>query len=162
MGFIKAGSGILDMEATMDSSAMFQLAMYTTRATYHSSSSSVVCITLPLSRRTSPTPKVTAVAELTNESHLGISLATLFILVRSAFRVAELVNGFSSALANDQVSLMILESGMISLATILLTVFHPGHVFKGNWDNSGWGKNQKRARRERKSVYGDEEGIEMA
>ncbi|KAG4441697.1 hypothetical protein IFR05_002831 [Cadophora sp. M221] len=67
------------------------------------------------------------------------TFATGLILVRSCFRVAELVDGFRSKLANDEVLFMILEGGMIILATLILTVFHPGRYFKREmWKESGW------------------------
>lgn len=53
--------------------------------------------------------------------------------MRSCYRVAELKSGFDGKLANQQVSFMILEGAMIALASIALTVFHPGPVFKDSW-----------------------------
>jgi len=51
------------------------------------------------------------------------------------YRVAELSGGFTGELANDEISFMILEGPMIIIATFLLTVFHPGVVFRGgNWE----------------------------
>jgi hypothetical protein len=56
------------------------------------------------------------------------------------FRVAELAHGFNGKLANDQITFMILEGGMMILATLLLTAFSPGqYVGRKNWKNSGWG-----------------------
>ncbi|OKL60427.1 hypothetical protein UA08_03991 [Talaromyces atroroseus] len=60
-------------------------------------------------------------------------MATLTIFVRSVFRCAELSGGFQGALANDQVTFMILEGAMISIAALALTVSHPGLVWKGEW-----------------------------
>jgi hypothetical protein len=56
------------------------------------------------------------------------------------FRVAELAHGFNGKLANDQISFMILEGGMVILATLLLTAFPPGqYIGRKEWKNSGWG-----------------------
>jgi hypothetical protein len=56
------------------------------------------------------------------------------------FRVAELAHGFNGKLANDQITFMILEGGMMILATLLLTVFPPGRfIGRADWKNSGWG-----------------------
>jgi RTA1 like protein len=60
-------------------------------------------------------------------------IATLTIFVRSVFRCAELSGGFSGALANDEITFMILEGAMISIAVLALTVSHPGLVWKGEW-----------------------------
>ncbi|EPS27737.1 hypothetical protein PDE_02681 [Penicillium oxalicum 114-2] len=68
----------------------------------------------------------------------ALAIATVTIFVRSAFRVAELNGGFHSALANDQVLFMILEGAMIAIATICMTVLHPGICFKGLWDATKW------------------------
>ncbi|KAH8881153.1 RTA1-domain-containing protein [Thozetella sp. PMI_491] len=66
---------------------------------------------------------------------LAMTLAVVFIFVRSVFRCAELSKGFQSDLANDQVTYMILEGTMMVLATALLTVFQPGTLFRDNWSN---------------------------
>ncbi|KAI9678491.1 MAG: hypothetical protein M1829_002089 [Trizodia sp. TS-e1964] len=73
---------------------------------------------------------------------VALAAATVFILVRSSFRVAELSQGFTSDLANDQITFSILEGAMVSLSVILLTVFHPGLCFQGTWQDADfkqWG-----------------------
>lgn len=41
---------------------------------------------------------------------------------------------YAGALANDEITFMIFEGPMIIIATFLLTIFHPGIVFRGgNW-----------------------------
>ena len=72
--------------------------------------------------------------------YLAFAIATFFILVRSLFRVAELAHGFSGKLANDQITFMILEGGMMILATTFLTAFPPGQFLgRDEWKHSGWG-----------------------
>jgi RTA1 like protein len=56
---------------------------------------------------------------------LAFALATILILVRSLFRIAELAHGFQSKLANDQAAFMLLEGGVMAFATLLMTMFHP-------------------------------------
>jgi hypothetical protein len=68
----------------------------------------------------------------------SLSFATLCILIRSCFRVAELAKGFNSPLANEQIPFMILEGAMISCATLAMTIFHPGRAFGEKWEESGW------------------------
>lgn len=63
----------------------------------------------------------------------SLVIATLTIYVRSIFRVAELWEGFSSRLANNEVTFMVLEATMISIAVISLTAFHPTIVFGPLW-----------------------------
>ncbi|KAF7563969.1 hypothetical protein G7046_g142 [Stylonectria norvegica] len=60
-----------------------------------------------------------------------LGAATLCILIRTIFRVAELSQGFDSKLANDEVSFMILEGAMIVIASICLALGHPGVAFQG-------------------------------
>ncbi|GFF26712.1 sphingoid long-chain base transporter RSB1 [Aspergillus udagawae] len=68
----------------------------------------------------------------------GLTVATLAIFVRSIFRVAELREGFNGPLANDEVTFMILEGAMMVIATLCLTVLHPGYCFGGYWDQTSW------------------------
>ncbi|OCL03471.1 putative RTA1 domain protein [Glonium stellatum] len=67
-----------------------------------------------------------------------LGLATLCIFIRSCFRVAELSGGFHGALANQQVTFMILEGAMIIVAVGALTACHPLFAFQGRWADAGW------------------------
>jgi hypothetical protein len=67
-----------------------------------------------------------------------MSLATVLILTRSCFRVADLAKGFSSELANEEIAFMILEGTMIILTTSIMTIFHPGSAFRTKWVDAGW------------------------
>ncbi|KAL4973819.1 sphingoid long-chain base transporter [Aspergillus desertorum] len=61
-------------------------------------------------------------------------LATICIYIRSVFRVAELSGGFGGHLANDEVTFMILEGAMVSVAAMALSTWgHPGVGFQGRW-----------------------------
>lgn len=64
----------------------------------------------------------------------GLCVATLAIFIRSVFRVAELSQGFHGSLANNEISFMILEGAMIAIASLCLTILHPGAAFQGVWD----------------------------
>ncbi|KAL5041711.1 hypothetical protein BDW71DRAFT_162784 [Aspergillus fruticulosus] len=80
----------------------------------------------------------------------GFGVATLLIFVRSVYRCAELREGFDGELANDQVTFMILEAAMIAIAVIALTAFHPGAVWKGQWNEAVWstrGKDEQKYRK---------------
>ena len=68
----------------------------------------------------------------------SLGAATTTIFIRSVFRCAELSGGFHGPLANQQVTFMILEGAMICIASICLTVFHPGWVFGQNWHLASW------------------------
>jgi hypothetical protein len=79
-----------------------------------------------------------SVASLTFGSFTALWLATVFILFRSIYRVVELQGGFSGTVASNEAAFMVLEGPMIILATLLLTVFHPGVVYEGKWRDAAW------------------------
>ncbi|KAM0415693.1 hypothetical protein ACHAPT_013365 [Fusarium lateritium] len=67
-----------------------------------------------------------------------LAAATLCIVIRTSYRVAELSGGYDSKLANDEVAFMILEGAMIVIATICLSIGHPGVCFEGRWDEANF------------------------
>ena len=69
------------------------------------------------------------------------------IFIRSCFRVAELKGGFDSGLANNQSLFIGLESTMVTIACIALTVFHPGPVLKSSGWKIGKAKDRRAMRR---------------
>lgn len=61
-------------------------------------------------------------------------LATICIYIRCVFRVAELSGGFNGHLANDEVTFMVLEGAMMTIATVAMSYWgHPGIGFNGRW-----------------------------
>lgn len=60
-------------------------------------------------------------------------VAAVAILVRSAFRVAELTGGFHGRLWNNEVAFMVCDGAMVAVASLCLTVCHPGLAFHGWW-----------------------------
>ena len=72
----------------------------------------------------------------------SLLLATIVILIRSIYRVAELWEGFSGKLWNNEVDFMVLDGAMMALAVVLLTIFHPGPAFGSHWHAR---KNAKKA-----------------
>ena len=64
---------------------------------------------------------------------LALVIASLAILTRSSYRVAELSGGFHGRLWNSQVYFMILDGAMVAIASLCLTGFHPGMAFHGQW-----------------------------
>ena len=69
---------------------------------------------------------------------VSLFLATLAILVRSIFRVAELWQGFSGDLWNNETDFLVLDGAMMALAALCLTVLHPGVAFGGQWQAANW------------------------
>ncbi|OAX84864.1 hypothetical protein ACJ72_00766 [Emergomyces africanus] len=60
---------------------------------------------------------------------IALSLATLFIFVRCAYRIAELSGGWDGPLMGDEPLFIGLEGVMIALAVVVLNGFHPGRGF---------------------------------
>ncbi|TVY38467.1 Sphingoid long-chain base transporter [Lachnellula subtilissima] len=81
----------------------------------------------------------------------GLVVATFTIYVRSCFRVAELWKGFHSSLANNEVIFMILEGGMLFIATTCQTIFHPHYAFQGRWTDANFGMGKQKPDRSRTS-----------
>ncbi|KAI9888105.1 MAG: hypothetical protein M1823_000040 [Watsoniomyces obsoletus] len=69
---------------------------------------------------------------------LVIVIATFTIFIRSVYRVVELSAGFSSELARDEPSFMILEGGMLVIACVALTAVHPGIAFKEHYGTANF------------------------
>ncbi|CEP65007.1 RTA1 domain-containing protein LALA0_S16e00540g [Lachancea lanzarotensis] len=61
----------------------------------------------------------------------ALTIAVLLVYVRCIYRVVELAQGWGGYLITHEVYLVILDALMISLATAIMTVFHPGFAFKG-------------------------------
>ncbi|KAF4983053.1 hypothetical protein FZEAL_1453 [Fusarium zealandicum] len=64
--------------------------------------------------------------------------ATGFLFIRTVFRSVELSQGFAGELANQEVEFMILDGVMVILASICLTVWHPGYGFGDRWNKAGF------------------------
>ncbi|THY26827.1 parasitic phase-specific protein PSP-1 [Aureobasidium pullulans] len=63
---------------------------------------------------------------------ISATLAFTFIFVRCAYRIAELKDGWGSPIMRRENEFIILDSVMISVAAVLLNIFHPGRCFRQN------------------------------
>jgi hypothetical protein len=82
---------------------------------------------------------------------VGVLLATLAILIRSVFRVAELREGFAGSLWNNETDFLVLDGAMIAIATVCLTAIHPGLAFGGIWQAADWNFRSKKAARSKET-----------
>lgn len=64
--------------------------------------------------------------------------ATAFLFARTVFRAVELSEGFAGKLANLEVEFMILDGVMVILASMCLTIWHPGFGFGRQWNEAGF------------------------
>ncbi|KUI72674.1 Sphingoid long-chain base transporter RSB1 [Cytospora mali] len=76
---------------------------------------------------------------------LGIQVALVLILTRTAARMAQLLSGLDSTFSQSQVYLVVLDGILVLLAAIILTIFTPGTAFGRAWGMTSPAK--KRARR---------------
>lgn len=58
-------------------------------------------------------------------------VAVLTVYIRCCYRLAELVDGWSGHLITHEVYFIILDGLMVAIATVTMTVFHPGFAFEG-------------------------------
>ena len=75
---------------------------------------------------------------------VSILLATIAILIRSIFRVAELWGGFAGSLWNNETDFLVLDGTMMALAMVCLTATHPGLAFGGVWRAADWNFRSKK------------------
>lgn len=61
---------------------------------------------------------------------LGMLVASLFIFIRCVYRIAELAGGWANEIMRDEVGYIVLDGVMCCLATLVMTVCHPGFFFK--------------------------------
>lgn len=60
----------------------------------------------------------------------GLSLAYLTIFIRCVFRIGEMARGWGNPIMQDQTDFIVLDSVMVMIATLCLTAFHPGWMFR--------------------------------
>ncbi len=60
----------------------------------------------------------------------GLCLAYLTIFIRCVFRIGEMAKGWANPIMQSEPDFIALDSVMIMIATICLTAFHPGWMFK--------------------------------
>ncbi|KAF4335051.1 phospholipid-translocating ATPase [Fusarium beomiforme] len=79
-------------------------------------------------------------------------LATIFILIRCGYRIAELEGGYFSALFRDEGLYIALESCMMCIAVLLLNAGHPGYAFK---ETPEFPKEKYQMEQDDTTVFGD-------
>jgi hypothetical protein len=78
----------------------------------------------------------TKLSVLTGSFLVALSIATITMLTRCTFRVAELSKGFHSKIWYNEVDYMVLEGAMVSTSALLLTIGHPGPAFGGRYHDA--------------------------
>lgn len=60
---------------------------------------------------------------------LGLSLAFVTVFTRCVYRIAEMAGGWSNPIMQNENEFIALDGVMVMVATLALTVFHPGLCF---------------------------------
>ncbi|KAI1390041.1 RTA1-domain-containing protein [Hypoxylon trugodes] len=63
----------------------------------------------------------------------ALSLATLLLIIRTAFRTVVIAEGYDSSIAQSEILFLILDGLMVFLATLILVAFFPGRVLSDSW-----------------------------
>lgn len=69
-------------------------------------------------------------SQLMRHLPLALGIATVCLFIRTVLRSVELSGGFGGRLANSQAQFMILDGVMVIVASVCLTVMHPGIGFR--------------------------------
>lgn len=82
----------------------------------------------------STTPFTVEAADLKNKRSFrffiaGLTLAFFTVFTRCVYRIAEMAGGWSNPIMQSEADFIALDSTMVMLATLALTVFHPGYCF---------------------------------
>ena len=59
----------------------------------------------------------------------SLTLAYITVFMRCVFRIGEMAKGWGNPVMQDQTDFIVLDSVMITIAVLCLTVFHPGYTF---------------------------------
>ncbi|KAG5745670.1 hypothetical protein H9Q72_007158 [Fusarium xylarioides] len=65
-----------------------------------------------------------------------LTIATITILIRTSYRVAELSAAYHSSLAENETAFMLLEGMMILIATTALAISYPSPSFQGRYQDA--------------------------
>ncbi|KAI0015991.1 RTA1 like protein-domain-containing protein [Xylariomycetidae sp. FL0641] len=63
----------------------------------------------------------------------AFSTATFLLVLRTAYRIVEIAEGYMSSIAQDENLFLVLDGAMVLLAVILLAIFFPARVFGHYW-----------------------------
>ena len=88
---------------------------------------------------------------------VALGLATVCIFIRSVYRVAELSEGWTGALIQNQRLFIGFEGAMVIAAVSVLNAFHPGYCFREGYKQKKY-KNLFRKKAKRPADMGDEKG----
>jgi len=88
----------------------------------------------------------------------AVVVAYTGILVRCAYRIPELTEGWRSEIMRNEAEFIVLEGAMIVVSVLALTIFHPGYCFPALANTFGKGA----ARKGEKSTESSREGSGIA
>ena len=74
---------------------------------------------------------------------IGLGIATVTIYIRSVYRVAELSQGFTGSIADQEAPYIVFEPIMITIACLCLIGWHPSYVFGDMWEAADYRKHKE-------------------
>ena len=91
---------------------------------------------------------------------VALALATFCIFIRSIYRVAELSEGWTGALIQNQHLFIGFEGAMVVAAVLVLNLFHPGYCFREGYVQKKY-RNVFRKKEKVNVDVGDEKGLDV-
>ncbi|KAI5923183.1 RTA1 like protein-domain-containing protein [Camillea tinctor] len=64
------------------------------------------------------------------------SIATVLLILRTAYRIVNVAEGFESSIAQDETLFLVLDGAMVLIATVLLLTFFPARAFGQSWSQT--------------------------
>ena len=89
---------------------------------------------------------------------VALGLATFCIFIRSIYRVAELSEGWTGALIQNQRLFIGFEGAMVVVAVLVLNAFHPGYCFREGYVQRKYSNLFRRKKQEGAADVGHEKG----
>ncbi|KAM7211018.1 RTA1 like domain containing protein [Rhypophila decipiens] len=77
---------------------------------------------------------------------VGFSIATIAMITRCGYRVAELAEGFNGPIWANEKEFMVLEGAVLAVCILLITGFHPGWCMKGRFREASFAMKELRKR----------------
>ncbi|KAI0386732.1 RTA1 like protein-domain-containing protein [Hypomontagnella monticulosa] len=66
----------------------------------------------------------------------AFSFATVLLLIRTAFRIVVIAEGYGSSVAQSETLLLVFDGMMVLLSTLILLAFFPGRVLGASWSET--------------------------
>ncbi|KAI0186783.1 RTA1 like protein-domain-containing protein [Xylaria flabelliformis] len=86
-------------------------------------------------------------SKLFRASIIAFTVATALVILRTAYRILQVAEGFQSPIAQAEVLFLVLDGGAMHVATTLLLVFYPARALGLSWSETSFRKLSRQTRR---------------